>query len=157
MAFVTLSCTGKNEHRDMSNKLEAIRNEQNIPLTQPEQVEGSHPPFKSFAENPTQQVHPELLTMIIGLNERLANQSTTIQQLEQKQSTSNMLIDRLTSHNVIAPDTLRVSGVSAPSAPQLEPHAARTYPVMTFDQAQQILTNRVYPLQGLQSRNVQRK
>ena len=91
----------------MSNKLEAIRNNENIPLTQPEQIEGDKPTFITFAENPTQKIHPELLTLIINLNERLANQTLTIKQMEQKQSNSNILIDRLSSHNVLPPDTLR--------------------------------------------------
>ena len=47
--------------------------------------------------------------MIVDLNQRLANQSTTIGQLEQKQLSSNQLIDRLTSSNATT--------VAMPSAP----------------------------------------
>ena len=70
----------KAEHKAMSRRLEEIQKEQSVPLNQTNQSEGGNHTFKSFSENPTQKVHPELLEMIIALNERLANQSTTINQ-----------------------------------------------------------------------------
>ena len=134
----------------MSHRLEEIRNEQIVPLNQTDHSEGGNHSFQSFSENPTQKVHPELLQMIVGLNQRLANQSTTIGQLERKQLSSNQLIDRLTSGS----DTT----VAMPSAPQADSvDAIMSYPVVSYNEAQQILTNRTFPAQGLPSRNVLKK
>ena len=82
----------------MSHRLGTIRDEQSHPLNQIENAEARQQTFKSFAENPTHKIHPELTAMI---RERLANQTQTIKSLEQKQSMS-----QLSSHNVMPPDTL---------------------------------------------------
>ena len=95
----------------MQRRLEVIKNEQNTPLNQPEIQDDSNPNFESFSANPTQPIHPEIIRMIVDLNQQLAQQTSTITNLEQQQSNSKLIINNLTSRTVATP---------RPSAPELD-------------------------------------
>ena len=55
----------------MHRRLKVIKNEQNIPLNQPETQNESNPNFESFSANPTQKIHPEIIPMIVDLNQQI--------------------------------------------------------------------------------------
>ena len=134
----------------MHRRLEVIKNEQSIPLNQPETPDETNPNHESFSANPTQKIHPEIVQMIVDLNQQLAQQSSTISQLEQKQLNSNLIIDSLTSS--------RTAKTPMPSAPEPESvDSIMSHPVVTLTQAQQILANRTFPANGLSTRSVLKK
>ena len=138
------------EHIKMHHRLEVIRNEQNIHLNQPETQDESNPNFESFSAHPTQKIHPEIVQMIVDLNQQLAKQSSTISQLEQKQLNSKLIIDSLTSS--------RTATTPRPSAPELDSvNSIMSHPVVTSTQAQQILANRTFPANTLSIGSVLKK
>ena len=73
------------EHIKMRQQLEEIKNGQSEPLNRPENQDEANPNFDSFSVNPTQPVHPEIVKMIVDLNQQLAHQTATITNLEQQQ------------------------------------------------------------------------
>ena len=99
------------EHIKMQRRLEVIKSEQSEPLNQPENQDEANPNFDSFSVNPTQPIHPEIVKMIVDLNQQLAHQTATITNLEQQQSNSKLIINNLTSRTVTTP---------RPSAPEID-------------------------------------
>ena len=99
------------EHIKMRQQLEEIKNGQSEPLTQPENQDEANPNFDSFSVNPTQPVHPEIVKMIVDLNQQLAHQTATITNLEQQQRNSKLIINNLTSRATTTP---------RPSAPEID-------------------------------------
>ena len=99
------------EHKRMKQQLEEIKNEQIELLAQPQNQDEANPNFDSFSANPTQPVHPELVKMIVDLNQQLAHQTATITNLEQQQKNSKLIINNLTSRTTTNP---------RPSAPEID-------------------------------------
>ena len=99
------------EHKRMEQQLEEIKNEQIELLAQPQNQDEANPNLDSFSANPTQPVHPELVKMIVDLNQQLAHQTATITNLEQQQRNSKLIINNLTSRATTTP---------RPSAPEID-------------------------------------
>merc|ERR1712105_517478 len=108
----------------MHRRLEVIKNEQNIPLNQPETQNESNPNFESFSASPTQKIHPEIIRMIVDLNQQLAQQTSTISNLEQQQCNSKLIINGLTSSRTVT--------TPKPSAPELDSvNSIMSHPLIT--------------------------
>ena len=99
------------EHKRMKQQLEEIKNEQIELLAQPQNQDEANPNLDSFSANPTQPVHPELVKMIVDLNQQIAHQTATITNLEQQQKNSKLIINNLTSRTTTNP---------RPSAPEID-------------------------------------
>ena len=99
------------EHIKMRQQLEEIKNGQSEPLNRPENQDEANPNFDSFSVKPTQPVHPDIVKMIVDLNQQLAHQTATITNLEQQQRNSKLIINNLTSRATTTP---------RPSAPEID-------------------------------------